>query len=89
MTIKPPPVKSWDQLSLLPHEDLVYDLRVTIHVHEQLATISLTSWGEPSEETLISTVRPAVPLHRLDDAVREVGFEFTAALRRGSGPFPH
>lgn len=89
MTIKTAPVNPWSQLSLLPHEDLVFVLQVTVHAQEGFATLSLNVWGEPSDETIAIVTRPAVPLHAVEDAVRELGSEFTARLREATGPFPH
>ena len=89
MSIKTGPVNPWSQLSLLPPDDVVITLQVTVHLREGFATVSLNSWAEPSDETLCIVARPAVPLDRVEDAVRELGSEFTTLLREHSGPFPH
>ena len=89
MTMKLTPVNPWSQLSLLPDEDVVIALHVTVHAREGYSTVSLTSWAEPSDELRISIAVPAVEPHRVEEVVRQLGSEFTTALRELTGPFPH
>jgi hypothetical protein len=77
----------WTQLSLLPPTDTVFELTLTVHHLEGLATVSCVVTSEPTGETSAIRVWPAIPEDRVGAAMEDALATFTLLLRDVTGPF--